>query len=124
MTVTSTDFINWVDTKYPDAITEIEHRIVAGRAYYAAYHACLTLELTFNDGSSDRGVHSRLIEALKENNDGQLRLIGFKLSTCKNTRTEADYKLDRGFDRDKMVLAVLSAKKVIEAVESYKSAIK
>lgn len=72
---------------------EVDLRIAVGRAYYAAYHACLdSIPLHQHSGV---GAHETLIRSMLDHNDEKIRALGLQLRKCKVKRTKADYKLSQ-----------------------------
>lgn len=65
MSIEPNDFLIWTDNQPRQ--TETDLRCIVSRAYYSAYHHCLTFARTrgLNLDNPRRGVHQRLIDVLR-----------------------------------------------------------
>jgi uncharacterized protein (UPF0332 family) len=121
MPINSQDLIGWVDSKAPHASTELEQRIITGRAYYAAFHGCLeklTIE-PLDPATNKGGLHKRYIDALKLDSDRVLNAIGRKLDIIKETRTEAEYRINANYSRRSMTATITTSKEILHILKNY-----
>ncbi len=86
---------------YLDGTGEVHSRNAASRAYYAAYHRCRLLAeqegLSIPEGGS---AHWGLVEALAESqNSRPMRQLSSALDRCRIRRKDADYEIDKEFER-------------------------
>jgi uncharacterized protein (UPF0332 family) len=118
MAVIYSDFVDWVDNAQPSSSTEMDYRILAGRSYYAAYHAVAGSYTADKERFSNQGMHAQLINTLKSSTDGSQKLLGHKLEMCRNIRVRADYHLGNNFQRSTFVQALTKSKEIIKLVET------
>lgn len=96
--------------KLTDGLDEVSWRAGVSRAYYAAYHGCLTWHAALPAPGSyagrDGGNHQQLINQLKnsapECSDAQKqisRVLSIQLGALKARRHIADYQLTGVFDK-------------------------
>ena len=82
---------------------EIDWRNATSRAYYAAYHRCLSVakDLDPTIDSKDGSGHVRVSRKLEEpSNSNMARSLGYRLEQCRIGRQKADYEIDDTFGRD------------------------
>ncbi len=118
MAVVYNDFVVWVDNAQPDSSCEMDYRILAGRSYYAAYHAVAGSFVADTKRFTNQGMHAQLINTLKSSADANQKLLGHKLEMCRNIRVRADYHLGNNFQRTNFVQALTKAKEIIKLIES------
>ena len=82
-----------IDKQLPQ--TEISHRAIANRAYYAAYHMAKT-HCTV-DKQAKAGVHEQLLRGMVKDKCPAIREAGVNLRKAKKNRVKADYKLRQKF---------------------------
>lgn len=105
--------MDWVKENQIIAGTEVQYRVVAGRAYYAAYHAVNNTYTADNATFSTSGMHARLINTLKSSGSKEDRRIGYTLQACKDVRTEAEYVLGADFSSENLSEAVSYSNKIL-----------
>lgn len=80
--------------------TEIEWRMGAGRAYYAAFHRANSSACACPDNSQfAMGSHARVSDRFKLEGSIPAKSIAYILIAMKKIRTLADYDLDDSFNR-------------------------
>lgn len=82
---------------------EIDWRNATSRAYYAAYHRCLSvaMELDPTVDSRDGSGHVRVTRKLTEpSNSNMARSLGYRLDQCRIARQKADDQITDAFRRD------------------------
>lgn len=79
-------------------------RSAASRAYYFGYHTCAqAAEIENLPPAENRktGSHQQLISRLLHSPDKRLNKLGKTLKQFRQLRTEADYRLNANFSKDK-----------------------
>lgn len=76
-------------------IPEVVLRNAVSRAYYSAYHACLSVVEVDKEKYKNMGDHAKLIRSMLDHRNEKIRSLGYILSTCKNKRVKADYHLEQ-----------------------------
>lgn len=105
MSVTYQDILSLAQDLLRSASKETDYRNVIGRAYYAAYHCCLSFHSALPSPGEKppafRGLHERLIYQLGnptiDKSDPRCvssKLLSQKLASLRNRRVTADYRLD------------------------------
>ena len=74
--------------------SEVQLRNSSGRAYYAAYHRCLSIGERLGLQFEESGAHRNLIDTLTKNSNMKLKSIGYLLEQCRRLRVKADYDID------------------------------
>lgn len=121
MAIEYSDILSWVDGKQPEAYgNETYLRIVSGRAYYAAYHACRELLdiAPVSPKDVEGGIHKRYVAALKQSNKSNIRTIGKKLDFIRLRRAVAEYELKKTFTRNHMVETIICSRQIIALLSS------
>ena len=96
---------------------EVDFRNAASRAYYAAYHRCRPIAQRNGLRSSNRGVHSDVIDALRTATKPTLKHLAQMLARCKALRAKADYKIAEDFRRSEAQASTLQAQKILTAAD-------
>jgi len=76
---------------------EVEHRVVASRQYYAAYHRRRREAQALPMFTDSGGAHAQVIEALTRSKDMKLKSAGYRLRQCRDARAQADYEIEGQF---------------------------
>jgi uncharacterized protein (UPF0332 family) len=108
MTINVNDFLVFAKSLPKDS--EINCRNSVSRAYYSAYHSCLSVYKPASN--ADGGVHGKLISALKGSPSSQERSIGFILEQLKKLRTTADYFLSENVSKADADTAIAQTEKL------------
>lgn len=100
--------------------SEADWRNAASRAYYAAFHSCVSVarhaRLNFADTGS---VHAALIGALTDGlSPTPLKGLGYMLEQCRRRRTDADYRIEQEFPRQIADTIVADCRKILEKADS------
>ena len=95
---------------------EADWRNATSRAYYAAYHSCVSVAQAARLGVAETGsVHAALIGALTDGlSPPQLKSLGYMLEQCRKRRTDADYRIQQDFPRQIADTAVSDCRKILE----------
>lgn len=123
MPVTVNDLIQTA-REFSDCDSEVILRTAASKAMYAAYHSLQDIHRHLNRGVEVRGgAHQILIERLVGFHDkksdkiaAKVRALGNMYKQLRDIRTDADYKLEQSFPKDKALMAVITAEKLLEKV--------
>lgn len=100
-----------------DNKTEIILRNVARNAYYALYHKLSVLELTSIVASErNYGSHELLIRKLRKSDNTEHKELGLKLSSLKEVRVKADYKIRNKFPVNDAYSSLRKVEKVFESM--------
>lgn len=75
------------------ASLEVDLRTAVSRAYYSAYHACLSEIEVDKVKHKNRGEHAKLIRTMLESGNQSIISTGLQLQKCKAKRVKADYLL-------------------------------
>lgn len=94
------DLGNYSKSNYGDDKSEIEYRCCARSAYYSLFHYFKSIADTI-PGSYDTslGSHERVIRKLLDSNDDNHKKYGAALSSYREVRVKADYKIDKSFTK-------------------------
>ena len=98
---------------------EVDFRNEASRAYYAAYHRCRPIAKGNGLRSSDRGVHSDVIDALRTVTKPRLKQLAQLLTRCKGLRAKADYNIDEAFRRSEARASTRQAQKIFTVADEF-----
>lgn len=96
MAVTAEELREWA-AKTGLGDSEVEHRVIASRQYYAAYHRCRRAAKNLAMFTDAGGAHAQVIDALARSQDMKLKSVGYKLRECRNARAQADYEIEGEF---------------------------
>jgi hypothetical protein len=103
MTVDFNDFATFAEPLQGGA-SEIDWRMAAGRAYYAAYHrARSSADLCPNNDAFAMGSHERVSDRFMRDGSRPAKSIAYILISMKKFRKLADYDLDETFDQSAAV---------------------
>lgn len=127
MAVTNKDFLDAANNIFQNAKSEIDFRNSISRAYYAGYHEGENL---FKKGlvsypsmgffsSKNTGVHQKMINALKNSADVNIKKIGNLLQTCKNERNRADYHLSMLVDKSRAQVVIGLINQVLKIANNF-----
>lgn len=124
MSVAPDDLWHYADSsKASDS--EVQQRCSMSRAYYAAYHCCVSwhknLPAPGSSGTGGGGMHQTLINQLR-NPDATLdanrrllsRSLGYTLQALKTDRELADYHLRDPIPQGKVAMMCATAKQVLD----------
>ena len=98
---------------------EVDFRNAASRAYYAAYHRCRPIAKRNGLRSSDRGVHSDVINTLLTTTKPRLKQLAQLLTRCKGLRAKADYNIDEDFRRSEAQASTRQAQKIFTIADEF-----
>jgi len=114
--------------------TEGHVRTAANRAYYAIYHCCDTLLETIPRSAeplhtSSQSAHRRIIEAMKtyrceelaDEDVRKVRMAGRMMDAAFRIRKEADYYIEREFNRRVLPMQMDRANRIIAMAEELKA---
>lgn len=96
---------------------EASNRTAAGRAYYAAYHACQQVYKTAAQPQST-GMHKAFISTLQTSTASLDRKIGYILKSIHDTRIQADYKLNDEFPSICRNRAIADATRILSLLQA------
>lgn len=120
MSISYQDLQTYAQELLDQANDEIAYRNAAGRSYYAAYHACLSVTDGLPNYADVRGgAHQVLIERLKGSKNTNLRSMGHSLKSTRSFRKIADYHLDEPFPRQHAVDVINQTDKMFARVQDY-----
>lgn len=98
---------------------EVDFRNAASRAYYAAYHRCRPIAKRNGLRSSDRGVHSDVIDALRTATKPRLKQLAQLLTRCRGLRAKADYNIDEDFRRSEARASTRQAQRIFAVADEF-----
>lgn len=125
MTIASADWLAFAKNLNSSANCETDHRVVVGRAYYAAYQDCVDwhsrLSSPGSAGSGPGGVHEILCSQLtaptvKGEDSKNSKMRGYRLRTLKTLRVKADYQLSSSLTDSEASQAITDAESIIGIV--------
>ncbi|MFL1453549.1 hypothetical protein ACJO5Y_03795 [Marinobacter sp. GN3S48] len=94
---------------------EAHTRSAISRAYYAAFHHCVTtLQELGIPADGIGGAHQKIIDALKESGDKELAALSHKLKDLKVMRESADYQINFPLPSQNHWLAIRKAENILE----------
>jgi uncharacterized protein (UPF0332 family) len=103
-----------------EGFEEVDYRNAASRAYYTAYHVCLTVAnaAMLPDTSTSGGCHKRLIWRLTHSKNRKHKFLhmtlGYMLNVILFDRISADYEINDDFSKNKAEVVVTHAKRIIK----------
>lgn len=100
---------------------EVDFRNAASRAYYAAYHRCRPIAQRNGLRTSNRGVHSDVIDALRTSTKPALKQLTQMLARCRTLRAKADYSIGEGFRRSEARTSTQQAQKILSIADQFES---
>lgn len=117
MSIAPTEFLS-VAAQLHNPSNEAANRSAASRAYYSVYHACADRyqEEKIPEGKPT-GMHTRLINTLKNSPSQHDRRIGFILSNVYEHRIRADYKLTKDYRPEEAENAIKQSRRLLELLE-------
>lgn len=121
MPITNKDFLVAANNILQHGKREIDFKNSISRAYYAGYHEAENLEKKglvsrLKGGGS---LHKRLISALNNNSDSNIKRIGYLLNTCRLERTRADYELSIYLNESRALNVIAMISEVLEIARNY-----
>ena len=99
--------------------SEVQLRNSSSRAYYAAYHRCLSIGKQLGLQFEESGVHRRLIDTLTKNRSMKLKGIGYMLEQCRRLRVKADYDIELEYGKTEAQSAIECSRKILERADAY-----
>ena len=98
---------------------EVHHRTAASRAYYCAYHACITLFQTNIPREHQKGgMHNNFLQSLERSTDKNDRRIGIILRDIYNRRLLADYDLETSFPASNSAQSIKQTQRLLEQLKT------
>lgn len=100
---------------------EVDWRNATSRAYYAAYHRCLSVAMDLDPtvDSRDGSGHVRVARKLAEPfNSAMARSLGYRLDQYRIARQKADYQIEDVFGRDEWRTVHIYCKEILADSES------
>jgi len=121
MSINPTHFIDFAESSVKkDAPSEFDYRNAASRAYYAAFHCCLSLKhMCPNLSESElHGSHDKLYAKFEqlgvaEPNSRELKQMAYMAKMMKSVRHTADYKVGEKFPPEDAIQQIKDAQKVL-----------
>ena len=103
--------------------TEADWRNAASRAYYAAYHSCVSVARDARLPLAETGsVHGTLINALTDRlSPTPLKGLGYMPEQCRQRRTAADYRIHEDFPRRTADTVVADCRRILGKANSIRS---
>ena len=100
--------------------SEADWRNATSRAYYAAYHSCVSVAVDARLSIAETGsVHAALIGALTDRlTPTRLKGLGYMLEQCRQRRTDADYGIQEEFPRQIADTVVSDYRRILERARS------
>ena len=103
-----------------DGTGEVDWRNATSRAYYAAFHRCRSAAgaaglSTAQTGSVHAGLVGELTAPLSPNS---LKSLGYMLEQCRRRRNEADYDIDRDFERLDAEWVVKECQRIVDKADA------
>ncbi|MCZ6841903.1 MAG: hypothetical protein O7G32_03620 [SAR324 cluster bacterium] len=100
---------------------EISIRNAAGRAFYAAYHACSPINERLDPGLKFKeGTHQKLIRLFTEyhgaddDTSRKVRILGAMYRQVRDLRSKADYEIDSEFTLGEAQVLLGTARRIID----------
>lgn len=130
MPVNPQDLFAYSEQAFGSSASEVEYRMVAGRAYYSVYHACDQLHKTSKyqliSPPAKGGLHEQLYDTFKAAHPTrcgaaatQLKRIGIMAQgILRPLRVRADYRLHESFERDDAEIAIEKAREILGHLSS------
>jgi uncharacterized protein (UPF0332 family) len=115
MAITPSDLVE-LGARLASEPGEASLRAACSRAYYAAYHACLSFAEARGFKAERGSVHAALIRYLTEGAQKDARQLGNQLRIMRTLRTEADYYLGWSFESPRAAEAVEQARHILSRV--------
>ena len=100
--------------------SEVQLRNSSSRAYYAAYHRCLSIGKHLGLQFEDSGVHRNLIDTFTRNSNMKLKGIGYLLEQCRRLRVKADYDIELEYGKKEAQSAIECSRKIMERANAYR----
>jgi hypothetical protein len=122
MSIRVEELVSYAKSINLNSADEIQLRAVVSRAYYAAYHDCLSWHTTLptpgSAGQAQGGAHTILIAQLtsptvKGEESTKSKMRGYRLKTLKQLRTKADYFLDENLVADEAAQSVVDTEAIL-----------
>lgn len=121
MTITPQDLLDHAEELIQQQ-EELNFRAGAGRAFYAAFHACGSILARIDTGPETKeGTHSRNIRLLtgfyggpKEEIAAKVRRLGFMYRQARDIRSHADYNIQEDFTEKKARIVLDTAQRMLE----------
>ena len=98
---------------------EVDFRNAASRAYYAACHRCRPIAQRNGLRSSNRGVHSDVIDALRTATKPTLKHLAQMLARCRSLRAKADYNIAEDFRWSEAQTSTRQAQKILTVADQF-----
>ncbi|MCZ6629168.1 MAG: hypothetical protein O7E56_13185, partial [SAR324 cluster bacterium] len=100
---------------------EISIRNAAGRAFYAAYHACSPINERLDPGLKFKeGTHQKLIRLFTEydgaddETSGKVRALGWMYKQVRDLRSKTDYEIEMEFTLAEAQVLLGTAKRIVD----------
>lgn len=120
MAVTSNDLLETA-RELATGTREVDFRNAASRAYYAAYHRCRPIAKGLGLRTSERGVHSDVIDALITATKPEPKQLARLLKQCRTLRAKADYKTDQFFRRSEAETCIRRVERIFAIADRVES---
>ena len=122
MSITPDQFLDFAEqTIKSESADEFDYRNAASRAYYSAFHCCLSQRLRCPDLSCAEisGSHDRLYKrfeslSISDPENVTVKKMAYVAKQMKSVRHRADYMLDQEFPVEEAQQQVSDAKAVIK----------
>lgn len=128
MSVVADDFVAIAQWILNEQQSEISHRSSANRAYYGAFHACLSIAENHPKVFLDPALptHARLYRAVGSlsgatPDESDLKKIIYLTKNLRDVRVHADYDLTRPFLNLFAIQAISTANNVLNLRRQYKN---
>jgi len=128
MSVSADDFVATAQSILNGPTSEIAHRTSASRAYYGAFHACLSIAQSHPKVFLDPSLptHERLYRGVGKlsganQDETDLKKIIYLTKNLRDIRVHADYDTSRPFLKQLAIQAISTANNVINLRSKYKN---
>lgn len=95
---------------------EAAYRAAASNAYYSCFHYSQPLAALLDDAGG-KGVHEQLLARFTNSAMTKAKSIGYQMKQCRDTRVDADYKLNIEFTEARAQTAISKVEKIIQQID-------